>query len=246
MATRPSPASGRGWCPFGLTDSSFAQVFSLTGARLSLQPSVQVRYGSKPGVLRLTVGDYDTDNKDVYEVNADVSRIVVHRGYDPNNNDILASANNIALLKLTHDVTLQESCLQPVCLPRNGYFPNTYDRCFIAGWGETGGFRNGQLQAVSVRSVARTTCNDFIGSSSGSTISKDKLCSLPATDNADACLGDAGGMLVCPEVSKGQNRFVLMGLIDTFDTNCQGSVRNNNPTIYTNVVSHLDWILRNM
>ncbi|KAK2870917.1 hypothetical protein QQF64_002016 [Cirrhinus molitorella] len=161
-----------------------------------------------------------------------VSRIVKHSNFEPRTNE-----NDIALMKLTHPLTMTSN-VRPVCLPNEGMYFDAPRECYITGWGtlSSGGSAPDTLQEAKINLISRTTCNNrpvYNGR-----ITETMICAGKLQGGVDSCQGDSGGPLVVRENSL----WWLVGDTSWGD----GCAFRNKPGVYGNVTYFRDWIYEQM
>lgn len=81
------------------------------------------------------LGDYNCHVAEHSEQTIDVEHVYTHNHYQRHSH-----ANDIALIKLAHEVNTTVNDVTPACLPTNAeqkFGPG--DGCYVTGWGETEG-----------------------------------------------------------------------------------------------------------
>ena len=66
---------------------------------------------------------------------------------------------------------------------------------------------------------------------------------MPLLDSHDSCKGDSGSSLHSPIQVSNSIKYVQFGIVSYGDSIVCG---DNKPGVYTNVYSHLNWILDNL
>ena len=129
--------------------------------------------------------------------------------------------------------------VQPACLPSPNWSPDTdsYNRCFVSGWGalEFEGNSSDTLQWIEVPALTNEVCKQSYGSQS---ISDAVICAGYAEGGNKKCPGNSGGPFVCLNESSA----ILTG-IASFGHECASPGHYG---IYARVTKILDWILSNL
>ncbi|XP_062545260.1 CLIP domain-containing serine protease B15-like [Armigeres subalbatus] len=166
-----------------------------------------------------------------------VQRTIIHEQYDRLLN---SHVNDIALLHLAKEVTLS-AYIKPICLPlddRLQNMPVENEQFTVVGWGETEtGYNSPKLLQVSVTGRNLDMCNRVFQNHK-IRLSDTQLC-VGGEGGKDSCRGDSGG----PLMRRIGNVWYLTGMVSFGDRTC--GVRNQ-PSVYTNVVSYIDWIEHQM
>ncbi|XP_071535391.1 trypsin-1-like [Panulirus ornatus] len=167
-----------------------------------------------------------SDTKETELVNKSVSMIIQHEKYDAQ-----TLVNDIALLRLSSPVTMDENLL-PVCLPprERKYAGET---ATVTGWGTTshGGYPSDVLQEVTLTVMSNSECQEKYGDYSQ--IEDTMLCA--SSPNKDSCQGDSGGPLV---VMDENGNYDQIGVV-SWGIGCANATY---PGVYTRVNSYLTWI----
>jgi len=183
-----------------------------------------------------------------------VTRVNIHPDY----NDV-TSNNDVAVLKLDSPLTLDESTVQPACLPETTFTPDkTGVVAFVSGWGNT--------LACPPCPVLPNECDDHESSQDLRFVKVPLLtnenCAVGTTDTCpldgylpealtpnmvcagfledrgiDSCQGDSGGPLVVP-ASTEDDSAVVFGVV-SFGIGC---AEPNFPGVYARVTQYVDWI----
>lgn len=144
--------------------------------------------------------------------------------------------NDIAVLKLSHNVSCDCTSVFPVCLP-NGERDESYMRDdmrgLVTGWGRVNSTigRPRCLRKGYVHFAPPSVCASRHPQYN---ITESMMC---ATDNNGACEGDSGGPLVVRNRQYG-NRYVVAGIVSWGG----GCSKASHLGVYTKVLSHLEWI----
>jgi len=203
-------------------------------------------------VVKVRVGEYDASGyKNPERVQHDeylVKNIIKHPQFDPKR-----LSNDIAILRLTQRINLNNPYVNTACLPScdnqfDYQFSNgTGVRCWVAGWGKNefdGSFQFIQHK-VDVPIVDDYKCNSALkralnrkGAGVGDRFQLDasEVCAGTETGK-DACTGDGGSPLVCQAES---GRWTVVGLV-AWGIGCATDI----PGVYTKISHFKNWINSN-
>lgn len=169
-------------------------------------------------------------NRTVASVNTeivDVSRVVIHSGYNPKNFD-----NDVGLLILSTAIPNTHPTLRPVDMVTSRTNPGIV--CQTSGWGTTMygvNMATSVLMAVNVTVQATELCNGT--TSYKGAIKVGMLCAGEWQGGRDACQGDSGGPLVCN------------GLLSGIVSHGAGCGEAAYPGVYADVAHYREWIRKN-
>ncbi|CAG9792465.1 unnamed protein product [Diatraea saccharalis] len=185
---------------------------------------------SKNARLFVRLGEYDI-SKEVdcvdgvcahLPVKLEVVKVSVHPDY--NNKD-----HDIAILTLSHDAPYTET-IRPICLPSG----NLREKMVFSasGFGETIDTRMYSDVKKNLRLPywSQSQCQEAYRFAEAPV----HVICAGGEQGIDTCRGDSGGPLVW-----GTHRFELWGVTSAGNANCG---TEGTPGIYTNVISHIDWI----
>lgn len=167
-----------------------------------------------------------------------VRKIIKHASYDTVN-----TLNDIALFKLTSDVTLSNR-IQVACLPEESEnFPESegITASYAAGWGtlSSGGSSSAVLRDVDLNIYGSSSCANV---AYGYTKDWDKqICAGDLAGTKDTCQGDSGGPLYVKKTVGGTVRYYVVGITSYGD----GCATFGKPAIYTRTSYYYDWIRNN-
>ncbi|KAL1380880.1 hypothetical protein pipiens_013884 [Culex pipiens pipiens] len=171
-----------------------------------------------------------------------VSNIISHEQYNANSQ----FENNIALLVLNQPFELLEN-VQLICLPPPN-FSYGQGNCVTGGWGKIHFGDTSQInimKRVQLPIVDRYQCQDALRTTKlGPAFALDEsyICA-GGHDGVDACTGDGGAALACPDASG--RVYHQVGIV-AWGVGCG---LKNIPAAYTNVAMFSGWIeekLRNV
>ncbi|XP_036138603.1 trypsin-1 [Monomorium pharaonis] len=178
-------------------------------------------YGENANEIKVVAGTINLiDPKSQHNV----VRIILHEEYDENNSWI----NDIALLKVRNPF-IESANIGHVLLPSKDF--ETDDTAVVSGWGNLwqGGPSTTKLQRVNIRIANQFYCK-FMYNIIGGNVYSTQVCAYNPSSEKGSCQGDSGG----PLTVDGQ----LIGLV-SWAYGCASTVY---PTVYTRVISYLDWI----
>ncbi|KAM6405822.1 serine protease 55-like [Pluvialis apricaria] len=115
--------------------------------------------------------------------------LILHENFDR-----MSMENDIALILLSAPIEFSEEKI-PVCLPFM-YDINTWQHCWVAGWGTTNGAMavpaSRVLQKVRMKLISREQCLELIPE-----LVENVLCAELEKEERGTCQVDSGGPLVC-------------------------------------------------
>ncbi|CAL8073319.1 unnamed protein product [Orchesella dallaii] len=184
-----------------------------------------------------------------FPVKVKVKDIIVHAEFEK-----YTFRNNIALVRLSEDLTFNRF-IQPICLPQREALIDGMNvhRYFSAGWGiidreslDSNYFN--QLSEILLQMyvdiLPRKDC-DFVYSRQIGLLDRSLICGIGKTPSTGECAGDSGSPLMkkmeADPANFLQNKVFQLGIVSYMDCGLEGM-----PTVYTNVVYYLKWILDNL
>lgn len=179
--------------------------------------------------VRLLEHDRGTDSESTV-IERNVSKIIRHSGY----NDRTFN-NDIALLKLDHEIPFGDE-MRPVCLPPRGKSFTNHEG-LVTGWGvkSQGGVTSPVLQEVKVPIMSNSECKKTKYGSKR--ITDNMMCAGYPDGKKDACQGDSGGPL---HVINGTVHDIV-GVVSWGE----GCARPGYPGVYSRVNRYITWIGKN-
>uniref|UniRef100_A0A8C8BYG0 pancreatic elastase n=1 Tax=Oncorhynchus tshawytscha TaxID=74940 RepID=A0A8C8BYG0_ONCTS len=159
-----------------------------------------------------------------------VSKVYIHNGWNSNN---IAGGNDIALLRLSTEASLN-SAVQLAALPPSGQILPNNNPCYITGWGrtQTGGSLSNSLKQAWLPSVDHQTCSS--SSWWGSSVKTTMVCAGGGANSG--CQGDSGGPLNCQVNSQ----YYVHGV--TSFVSSSGCNATRKPTVFTRVSAYISWM----
>ncbi|XP_036141753.1 chymotrypsin-2 [Monomorium pharaonis] len=184
---------------------------------------VQGKSGSSIQVVAATI------NLSVPQSQHDVAKIIVHPRYNSADSWI----NDIALLKVKTPFK-KSVYVGHVPLPPKGHAVKANDIAIVSGWGRLwqGGPTTTKLQRVNIVIADQDYCK-YKYNNMGLNVYPTQVCAYDPSIQKGSCHGDSGG----PLTVGGK----LVGLVSW----ANGCASTTYPTVYTRVVSYLDWIADN-
>ncbi|ODN01091.1 Enteropeptidase [Orchesella cincta] len=171
-----------------------------------------------------------------YEQVIRITHIFLHPEYKD-----VGFINDVSLLRLEKEVNFTDY-VRPVCLPGKESKIRDGRMCTVVGWGqlfEVGRVFPDTLQEVQLPLISTGECRKRTLFLPLYKLTEQMFCAGFDRGGRDACLGDSGGPLMCPE---SDGRWSLYGVT----SNGYGCARANRPGVYTKVTSYLDWIYDKM
>lgn len=190
-------------------------------------------FDSPKYIVRLGELDYKNNTDDARPQDFKVVNYVVHPDYDNDDDDEGSFKNDIAVIELDRNATLDEY-VAPACLPPSSGNENM--QFTAAGWGFTknSGKKSSHLLKVNLERFGDDLCQklqEFVIDT------RTQFCAGSSNSNGDTCNGDSGGPIFVQHP-----RFnclkVLIG-ITSYGRVC-GS--RGQPSVYTKVHLYTNWI----
>ncbi|XP_041632820.1 chymotrypsin-like protease CTRL-1 [Drosophila kikkawai] len=192
--------------------------------------------------LKVRMGEYNRDLEDMCHntvdgdlyctkrVELDVDMGIAHPSFDSKTMD-----NDIAILLLDRRVEYTDN-IKPICIVTDKRWRNTIDQIpilTITGWGltEAHGRTSRILQTLEISRLYPEECTRWVPK----TPSDNEFC-LGNMDSG-ACNGDSGGPAGKLISYRKKRRFIQIGIASLTNSQCKYA------TTYTDVLSHVDWIL---
>ncbi|XP_023262108.1 elastase-1-like [Seriola lalandi dorsalis] len=164
------------------------------------------------------------------EQHRNVVGVYVHPEWNSNS---ISSGNDIALLRLSSEISLN-SYVRPVSLPPFGEILPHNNYCYITGYGRisTGGSMSARMRQAYLPSVDHQTCTS--SGWWGSTVKTTMICAGGGAQSG--CNGDFGGPLSCIVNSN----WYVHGIASFVSG--MGCNTPQKPTVFTRVSAYITWI----
>ncbi|CAH2045493.1 unnamed protein product, partial [Iphiclides podalirius] len=199
-------------------------------------------------VISVRLGEWDTETLQDCQggicsdppVDINVTKVIIHSSY---NETLLL--NDIGLLQLEEAANFTDF-IRPICLPITQYSKNqdyvAGTTFWTAGWGLTE-FETPSIikRKVNLNTVPLEDCRNAVPQVKKMN-TKNIICA-GGTIGKDSCNGDSGGPLVKEIVEDGYINWYLYGITSFGARKCGAS---EIPSVYTRVVSYMDWIKDNI
>ncbi|KAG7165472.1 Phenoloxidase-activating factor 2-like 1 [Homarus americanus] len=192
--------------------------------------------------LKVRMGDLDVstaqEHPTLRHLEVNVARVVIHPNFDDK-----TLRHDVALLQLTQSInTGQFPHIGTVCLPEQGQLFAGHSQCWVTGWGKdafnsTGLFQN-NLKEVDLPVVDPTVCQERLRQTRLGTdfiLDSNSFVCAGGFEGKDACTGDGGAPLVCPNQS---GQFTVVGLV-AWGIGCATS---EVPGVYVNIPNFVNFI----
>ncbi|KAF7655569.1 hypothetical protein LDENG_00054330 [Lucifuga dentata] len=182
------------------------------------------------GSIRVVLGDLYLHYEHHTEQYRTIRNIYIHPGWNHNS---ISSGNDIALLRLSSEVSLN-SYVNLAALPSFGEILPHNNPCYITGYGRTstGGSMTPRLMQAYLPIVDHQTCTS--SGWWGSTVKTTMICAGGGTQSA--CNGDFGGPLSC--IING--RYYVHGIASF--VSAMGCNAPQKPTVFTRISAYIDWM----
>ncbi|XP_077256103.1 chymotrypsin-2-like isoform X1 [Temnothorax americanus] len=180
--------------------------------------------GRSPTDIKVVAATINLTDREKLE--HDVEKIIIHEEYNSANSYI----NDIALLKVKQPF-VKSYKVGHVPLPPKGHTVKANDVAVVSGWGRLwqGGPTTTKLQRVNILIADQGYCK-LMYNNMGMNVFPTQVCAYHPETEKGSCHGDSGG----PLTVGGK----LVGLVSW----ANGCASTSYPTVYTRVVSYLDWI----
>ncbi|KAJ8983011.1 hypothetical protein NQ317_014308 [Molorchus minor] len=223
-------------------DTSFNQTSPACGGSL-ITPSVVLTAAHciadfEPGDFKIRAGEWDTQTtkERLPYQEKDVANITIHPNFNPK-----TAFSDFALLYLEQPVDLGAH-ISTACLPAQGQIINSTG-CFVTGWGKKAFGRAGKdpaiLKKIELPIVEPSQCQ--------AALRKTRLGEFFILDQSfvcaggeqgkDACIGDGGSPLVCPD-PENPTRYLQVGIV-AWGIGCGEA---DIPGVYADVAKFRNWI----
>ncbi|XP_041077085.1 complement C1r subcomponent-like [Polyodon spathula] len=195
--------------------------------------------------IQIHLGDTNLENL-ILMPRLEIQAIFVHPSFQQG---ALQFNNDIALIKLRHRVTLNETVM-PLCLPAAGSLYQAGVMGYVSGWGVTEGHKlSNQLKYVALPVVDLRQCNTSFNSERSYRRQRGKedipqftenmFCAGRVEGGDDTCSGDSGGAFtLLREAEGGGEEFYAAGIV-SWGVDCG---KKGNYGAYTRVERYLSWI----
>jgi len=214
---------------------------SLVHSKIVLTAAHKVHDIKSGTSLVARIGDWDlsTTNEPIPNQNINVARVLFHPEWDRS-----TLVNDVALLILQKDATLGPT-VRPICMPSK-FDKFDGSNCIVTGWGKDVFGAEGRFQQimkeVTVPAVSHSECQRMLRNTRlGSEFFLHNTFNCAGANGEDACDGDGGSPLVCPDPSN-PSRYVQMGVV-AWGIGC-GQV--GNPGVYGSIPATVEWINENI
>uniref|UniRef100_UPI00358FB64D transmembrane protease serine 6-like isoform X2 n=1 Tax=Myxine glutinosa TaxID=7769 RepID=UPI00358FB64D len=178
--------------------------------------------------ITVHLGKLNHTQRNSEQVTRKVKQAIVHPKYNARTTDY-----DVALLHLKSPVAFS-SAIQPACLPASSHLFAAGEKCWVTGWGNTGGDSYASiLQELEINLIGQENCSDMY-SKINDEITPRMMCAGFVEGGKDSCQGDSGGPLAC----QSRGSWFLAGIVSWG----HGCALPNFPGVYTRVTSVVDWI----
>ncbi|XP_031359219.1 phenoloxidase-activating factor 2-like [Photinus pyralis] len=188
--------------------------------------------------IKVRAGEWDTQTESeryAYQ-EREIQQIVIHEGYKSNNlfNDVALIVLNRPFDKAAHIGT--------ICLPHQGVVVNSRN-CFVSGWGKDVFGKKGRFQVIlkkiELPTVSKGKCEENLRKTrlGAKFVLHQSFMCAGGESGVDACTGDGGGPLVCPDPSN-PKRYVQAGIV-AWGIGCG---QRDVPGVYVDVSRFRGWI----
>ncbi|XP_020795436.2 elastase-1-like [Boleophthalmus pectinirostris] len=182
-----------------------------------------------PRTLRVVLGEHNIYNHEGNEQYVAVSQVYIHPNW--NSSDV-AAGYDIALLRLSSEVALNDNVQLGVLPPSGQILPNN-NPCYITGWGltQTGGSLSPDLKQAYLPVVDFNTCSS--PGWWGNIVKYTMICAGGYEESG--CQSDSGGPLNCNV----NGQWVVHGVTSFGAAVCSTYQK---PTVFTRVSAFISWM----
>ncbi|XP_072930085.1 venom protease-like [Epargyreus clarus] len=147
-------------------------------------------------------------------------------------------ADDIALIRLKHDINFDRRNAQAVCLPvskelREASIVNKM--ATVTGWGLT---EHNTVSSILRKVIIPVNSPDVCAGFYRGDFNENSTRFCAGNEHKDSCRGDSGGPLILENFYRGLIRYVQFGIVSNGGAEC-----GRTPGIYTDVRKYMDWIL---
>ncbi|RWS12657.1 Trypsin-like protein [Dinothrombium tinctorium] len=184
----------------------------------------------------IRIGEYHLNKPDYHSKDYAVEKIIIHDDYQGVVKVATANNADIALLRTTTDMSLNEYAW-PVCFPTDDQSFAGKD-AIVVGWGkltEKSEVYSDKLQKVKISIIENSQCQKWFRLAGRDMLIRENLiCAGYRNGGKDACHGDSGG----PLLYKMADKWSVIGVVSTG----VGCARPLLPGLYSRVSFYKSWI----
>uniref|UniRef100_A0A1Y1KNE4 CLIP domain-containing serine protease n=1 Tax=Photinus pyralis TaxID=7054 RepID=A0A1Y1KNE4_PHOPY len=164
-----------------------------------------------------------------------IEEIIAHPGYN-----VKSFTNDIGLIRLEKPLNFNAENVQPICLPVYTTLKNSTRWLTVTSWG-LAGVKSAELHMITNEIASQEQCQKAYAQVLPMQIKEDHLCATQK--RAEICYGNSGDPLQAIRIFDDDIHHVQYGIFSFGPRSCEVT---DFPYVYTNVESHLKWILDNL
>jgi len=220
-----------GWMTGMKRNGAFICGGSLMNKRHIITAAHCIFGSTNPANYLMEVGMHDRLQMESWTQSMRVQTLIMHPQYSQS-----TLRHDIALMKLTADVIIDNYYIIPVCIPapHQDWAGNQND-CWATGWGTlfSGGSVSRYNMQVQMPHLHDARCRERFGTRVNTT---EQCCAGEVGFGLDTCQGDSGGPYVCHD--KAEDTWYLVGLT-SWGFGC------GDGGVYTKVNGYHNWVIQN-